>query len=165
MKLYLLRHGKAVERGTAGYSEEERPLTKEGSEELTQEAGGIKKLVPGFDAILASPFKRAYDTAVIVARAYGAEGGVKKLAALAPGGRFEDVITHLRKFPDWQRVLLTGHEPSLGSMAAALLSLKEGSVTLKKGGLGMLKFEPETFPRNPQLAWLLTPRILRLLKR
>ena len=165
MKLYLLRHGVAVARGTPGCRDEDRPLTKDGAEEMALEARGIRKLVLGFDAIVTSPLKRANDTAHIVAQAFGSGEKVKELAGLAPGGKISEIQTYIERFHSCQRVLLVGHEPHLGSLIAALLSVKQPPVELKKGGLCLVRMESGPLKNRPTIGWLLTPRMLRRLGR
>jgi phosphohistidine phosphatase SixA len=70
MNLYLLRHGIAVEPGTAGCElDSERPLTAKGKKRLRVTSQAMKKLELSFDLILSSPFLRAKQTAEIVAKA------------------------------------------------------------------------------------------------
>jgi len=68
MELYLLRHGLAVERGTTGFENDSaRPLTPKGRRQLRQIAAAMKRLNLRCDLILSSPFRRAKQTAEIVA--------------------------------------------------------------------------------------------------
>ena len=68
MKLYILRHGIAVEPGTPGYeTDADRPLTSEGERKMRQIAGAMEALELSFDLILSSPYLRARQTAEIVA--------------------------------------------------------------------------------------------------
>jgi phosphohistidine phosphatase len=68
MKLYLLRHGLAVDADEADLKDEDRPLTPEGREKTIQAARGMRRLEIGIDLILTSPLPRAMETAALTAR-------------------------------------------------------------------------------------------------
>ena len=69
MNIYLLRHGIAVERGTAGFNDDsQRPLTAEGRQKMQQIAKGIKIMGLSFDVVLSSPYIRAKETAAFVSK-------------------------------------------------------------------------------------------------
>lgn len=131
VQLFLLRHGVAEERSSR-WSELERPLTPEGMEKMRQEAKGIAGLDLGVDLILSSPLKRAMQTAEAVAQALRLpvvpfdplEAGA------SPGGILRALAPHAGK----TGILLVGHEPDLGELAAHLLGAAEGAVEFKRGG-------------------------------
>ncbi len=62
MKLYLMRHGLAIERGTFG-EDRERPLTSEGIKKTQRVVKQFHKLGLNFDLIVTSPLVRAQQTA------------------------------------------------------------------------------------------------------
>ena len=66
-ELYILRHGIAVEPGTPGIPDDERPLTPKGEKRMRQIARGLRKLDLKLDRIVTSPLPRARATAEIVA--------------------------------------------------------------------------------------------------
>ena len=66
MDLYLLRHAIAVDAGTGNFSEEERPLTKEGHEKMIAAVRGMKEANIKVEVLLSSPLKRAWQTAEVV---------------------------------------------------------------------------------------------------
>jgi len=66
MEIYVLRHGIAVERGTAGYKKDsDRPLTKEGEKKTNQFESAMLAMNLKFDLILSSHYMRARRTAQI----------------------------------------------------------------------------------------------------
>jgi hypothetical protein len=78
VNLFILRHGLAVERGTAGYAKDaDRPLTPKGERKLWQIAEAMEALKLSFDVILASPYLRARQTAELVAEGLGARKRVE----------------------------------------------------------------------------------------
>ena len=69
MNLYLLRHGIATEPEMAGFKpDSERSLTAKGKNRLRTAARAIVELNLSFDLILSSPFRRAKQTAEIIAK-------------------------------------------------------------------------------------------------
>jgi phosphohistidine phosphatase len=167
MNLYILRHAVAVEREEWKGSDEARPLTPEGRSRMEDIVAGMKLLVPKFDLILSSPLVRAWQSALVVAKAYGIKDS-KKLrdtAALIPTSRFEPLFAELEKCSE-KRVLLVGHQPHLGDLIAYLLA--DGfarSVPLKKGSLACIEIDPASPRSSCALQWLLTPRQLKLLSK
>ena len=161
MKLYILRHGIAVEPGSPGYENDaDRPLTPEGESKLRQIAKAIEALEISFDLILSSPFLRARQTAEIVAGVLKARKRMELCESLTPGGSSKKLVDQLKRFhPLPDRVLLVGHEPYLSGLISLLVSGREAlAVTMKKGGLCMLSIESLTHGRCATLEWLLTPK-------
>ena len=165
MNLYLLRHGLAVELGTAGLTRDsERPLTPKGRRKLRKIAAGMKALELEFDVIFSSPYVRARQTAEIVAEALHARKKVELTATLTPGGGHSKLIELINQSRGLEDVLLVGHEPHLSECISLLVSGKSGfSVTMKKGGLCKLAAESLGFGRCASLEWLLTPGQLALM--
>lgn len=167
MKLYLLRHGVAVEPGTTAYSDDsKRPLTPEGKEKMHQNAKGMKALDLSFDLILSSPYLRAKETAQIVAQIF--KIGNNKMAFtgnLIPPTPFEKLILEINtNFSGAENILLVGHEPHLSHFISFLLAGKSQlSITMKKGGLCQLSLQKLTGASCATLDWLLTPSQLRLI--
>jgi phosphohistidine phosphatase len=166
MNLYLLRHGIATEPEMAGYEpDSERPLTAKGKTRLQVAAKAMAKLDLSFDLILSSPYRRAKETAEIIAKHFKLR---KKLAFtddLTPAGNPRLLIQQLNEFrPEPENVLLVGHEPYLGKLIALLAAGNTSlEVDFKKGGLGKLETEFLLYGRCARLVWLLTPRQLELI--
>jgi phosphohistidine phosphatase len=166
MNLYLLRHGIAVEPGTAGYeSDSERPLTAKGKNRLRTVAKAMAELELSFDLILTSPFLRAKQTAEIIARCFKLEKKLVHSDDLTPGGDPRLLIQHLNRLrPEPENVLLVGHEPYLGKLVALLAAGNTSlDIDLKKGGLSKLDVEFLQYGRCARLVWLLTPRLMEMM--
>jgi phosphohistidine phosphatase len=163
MKLYIVRHAIATERGAAGLADEERPLTEEGIEKMRLNAAGIRRVGARPDLILSSPLVRARQTAAILADAFG-ERKVTVTPALSPSGTIEEVYAEIRRHSKCAALMLVGHQPSLGELAGALAwGSPEHCVELKKGGV--CSVELERLPPQPRgkLIFLLPPAVLRRL--
>jgi phosphohistidine phosphatase len=163
MKILLVRHGKAVPRGTPGIPDDARPLTKEGEESFRQASAGIARLVERPAGLLASPLPRAFRTAEILADAWG------KIAPLeAPalaGGSFVDVAELLEGCDSRATVALVGHEPHLSGLLARLLGADGGdTLPFRKGGAALVEL-PGPPSQGGSLVWFLPPKILKRLGR
>jgi phosphohistidine phosphatase len=164
-ELYIMRHGIAVMRGAAAFLDDtKRPLTPEGKQKTRAIASGLVRL--GFEAdwIVTSPLVRAVETAEIVGELLSSKPPLDFCDALRPGGSGEALIAFLAKRPKCRRVLVVGHEPDLGELAARLIGAgRNAHMQFKKGGCCLITFN-EFPPKSPgQLVWWLTPRILRKL--
>ena len=93
MRLIIVRHAIAVERGTPGIPDDERPLTPAGEKKFRQAARGLARIAPPPSRLLTSPLPRARRTAELAAKAWGAAAPEPK-QALA-GGDFDDLATLL----------------------------------------------------------------------
>jgi phosphohistidine phosphatase len=165
MELYFLRHGIAVEMGRRGFSDDSaRPLTARGRRQLRRNSAAIKRLGGKFDLILSSPLVRARQTAEIIARELKLKKRLKFSNALAPGGAARLLLRQLgREKPVPRKILFVGHEPDLGGLISLLATGgRELQLDFKKGGLCKLEAEKLRAGKCATLAWLLTPRQMKL---
>ena len=167
MNLFLLRHGVAMKRGDLDFADDElRPLTAGGRRQLRQTGAALRKLGPKFDLILSSPLVRARQTAEIVA----AELKLKKRLAFAdelkPGGSPKKLVEKIsRQHPAVKKTLLVGHEPDLSRLISLLVTGGPGLLLdFKKGGLAKLEIEELRAGKCAMLAWLLTPKQMKLMQ-
>jgi phosphohistidine phosphatase len=166
MKLYLLRHGLAVEPGTAGITRDsDRPLTPEGCRKLKAVTAAMQAMELSFEVILSSPFVRARQTAEIVAQAFEAEKRLQLAEELACGGNVRELLRRLAaSVPVPESVLLVGHEPDLSELVSMLCTGEPKlAVSFKKGGLCRLSVESLRHGRCATLDWLLTPKLMALM--
>jgi len=110
VRLYLVRHAKAA----PGDPDQLRPLTPEGREQARLLADRLADERP--DAIVTSPLLRARETADVLARACGLEAEPDE--RLAPGATSADARGAASG--RGERIVLVGHQPDLGRIAAAL---------------------------------------------
>lgn len=158
-ELLLLRHGIAEERGP-DRDEALRRLTPEGLRRCRQVVEQLGRLGLGADRLITSPLARARQTAEL-ALAAGLAPSLEENEALAPGG---EALALLRAELDpqatGQRLLLVGHEPDLGGLAAQLIGAAHGSIALKKAGLALLRSSETGAPGGWHLRLLIAPRQL-----
>ena len=163
MKILLVRHAKAVSRGTPGIPDDARPLTEEGEASFRQTAAGIARLVDRPDVLLSSPLPRALRTAEILAEAWG-KIAPREAPALA-GGSFADVAEMLAGFEGRDAVALVGHEPHLSSLLARLLGAEGGEpLAFRKGGAALVEL-PGAPSKGGSLVWFIPPKALKRLSR
>ncbi|MFO7543133.1 MAG: histidine phosphatase family protein [Thiobacillus sp.] len=125
MELILWRHAEAEDTSP----DLDRELTGLGRKQAARMASWINPRLPQDVRILVSPAARALQTAQSLGREYDVD------PALAPGAGAEDVLAAA----DWPNaahpVLVVGHQPTLGRVAAYLLAGQAGDVAIKKGGV------------------------------
>lgn len=125
MDLVLWRAAEADE----GSEDIERTLSAKGRRQSERIAAWLEQRLPARYAVLASPAKRAQQTA----RSLGIP--VKPEAALSPGASPARIL-EAAGWPDAKStVVVVGHQPDLGGVLAALLSGGAGRWTIRKGGL------------------------------
>jgi phosphohistidine phosphatase len=164
-ELYIMRHGLAAARQvTTVMDDAKRPLTVEGKQKMREIASGLVRAGMEADWIVSSPLVRAVETAEIVADALGSKPPLDCCEALSPGSAPEALITFLAKRPNRRHVLVVGHEPDLGELAARLVGAgRNAHMPFKKGGCCLITFS-EFPPKTPgRLVWWLTPRVMRKL--
>src|SRR5437764_11997767 len=121
MKLYILRHGDAVEGGDPRYKENERPLTPKGIQRTKQLAHVLSEMEVSFEYILTSPLQRAQETAEIVARGLKLPERLDTTDHLAPSGAMDKLVEEINMLrPVPETVLLVGHEPYLSGFISLL---------------------------------------------
>jgi phosphohistidine phosphatase len=164
MDLFILRHGIAVEPGTAGYDDASRPLTSEGKEKLKSIAIAMLKLELSFDLILSSPYTRARQTAEIVAHRLKLSDKIEFSRSLIPNGNFSDLLQTIKGHETVKSILLVGHEPFLSELISLLVfGEAHSAVVMKKAGLAKLRVPTLKPGRCALLVWLMTPKQMTLL--
>ena len=109
--------------------------------------------------ILTSPYKRAVETAELVANQLAYTEELLRTNTLLPGSSAEDVWDEIRIHKDAAEMLLVGHEPLLGQLAGYLLGAPSVLIDFKKGAF--IRIDMEEFSPQPRgvLRWFLTPKL------
>jgi phosphohistidine phosphatase len=166
MRLLVVRHAIAEDREAFARSHKDdstRPLTPDGRRKMERAALGLKELVPELDLLAASPYKRAFETAEIIAGAYRGLS-VERVPDLAPGAGVDRVVTWLAERHARGSVAVVGHEPDLGQLVCALLASTNGPfLELRKGAACLLELAGPVTRGAATLDWFLGPKHLRLL--
>jgi phosphohistidine phosphatase len=127
MNLILWRHAEAEDQAA---SDLVRQLTPRGIKQAQAAAKWLKSRLDDDAVFLVSPATRTIQTM----EAFGDRYRVVK--ELAPGGSAQAVLDAA----EWPRgvaetVVVVGHQPTLGRVAASLMTGHEAEWTLKKGGI------------------------------
>lgn len=167
----LMRHAKSDRDGAV--PDADRPLAARGREDAPRMGRLLKKagLVP--DAILASPARRAKETAELVAKAVGFRGAIAWEGTLyeASGSAW---LAALRRAPkDTATVLVVAHSPGIEEAIASLAGGPAGrrghggalAVRCATGAIARLELAVdgwgEVEPGCGALEWLAVPRLLK----
>lgn len=163
-RLYLVRHGIAVDHADSKGPDGSRPLTGKGRKRFARGARGFAKHAGKLDLILTSPLVRAVQTAEILASAI-AHREVAVIEELDPSygvsSLFEAVARRAGKA---RAVALVGHEPQLSSVLVALAHLpaaQAAQLDFKKGAivrLDMTRWPVSKSEASAQARWWLKPR-------
>ena len=161
MQIILFRHGPAGSRNSERWPNDAlRPLTVRGRERTRRAARGLGTLLARQPVILTSPFKRAKQTADLLAEELLVSSPVAE-PALEPGASQRALLQKLAKTKSDECVVLVGHEPDLGALAGRLLTGSAAVLPLKKAGACSIHFVGALEPAAGKLDWFLTPRVLR----
>jgi len=125
MDLILWRHADAAEGGR----DLDRKLTGKGQKQAVRMSEWLAKRLPSSYHVLTSPARRARETADALGVRY------KISDRLAPGAAPTDILEAAGWPSRKGAVIVVGHQPDLGRVAAVLLSGAEGDWSVKKGGL------------------------------
>ena len=128
MDLILWRHADAE----AGSRDLERKLTAKGRKQAARVGEWLTARLPAKYLVLASPARRARETADALGVRY------KIVERLAPGAAPGDIIEACGWPSHKGAVVVVGHQPDLGTLAAFLVSGAEAGWPVKKGGLWWL---------------------------
>lgn len=136
MNLILWRHADAenlpASLALSAQADLARELTDRGRKQAEKAAQWLRPRLPDDALILTSPAVRAVQTAQALSPT------PRIVRDLAPGA---NAVTLLGAI-DWpgtaQTIVLVGHQPALGQLAALLLSGQEAYWTIKKGGIWWL---------------------------
>lgn len=155
MDLILWRHAEA-EDGDADMSDMKRRLTARGEKQAHDMAKWLKPRLPKRIKLVVSPAVRAQQTAHALALPFEVEPKVAVGAATA------DLIV-ASGWPADQpgAVLLVGHQPALGRLAALLLSGSEADWSVKKGAVWWLTRRSREERDQTVLRAVMNPDLLR----
>jgi len=161
MELYLVRHAIAERRDRARWPDDaERPLAPDGAERFHAAARGVRALGISVDAVLASPYVRAWSTAEILAAEASWPAPVR-WPELEPEIDPAACLGSLRGRSE-SALALVGHQPQLGRLASLFLSGDPEGLDLevKKGAVICVSAD-ELEPGASRLRWSASPKLLR----
>jgi len=158
MHLYLLRHGIAEDIHPGG-DDAGRALTPEGRRKLRQVLETVRRARVDPGLILASPLKRARETAEVAQDVLRYKNKLLETKALVPNATPQTAWDEIRLHKSESSILAVGHNPLFAHLAAYLLGYENLRIDFKKGGI--LCVNLESFAMHPKgtLQWYLTPKL------
>jgi phosphohistidine phosphatase len=163
MILFLMRHADAGTPRGNPILDGKRGLVKEGKQQCMLMARLLSAVKAPVDVIVASPLKRAMQTAQLMGNELGYDDQVQVSPALGLNATFADFQRLLEKYADREGVLAVGHNPNLFQFLGRLVSgnggetIRESSIRMRKGAVARVDLERHP----PQLQWLIDPRAAR----
>ena len=162
MDLYVIRHAIAEE-AREDLPDTERELTRKGRRRFREVVRGLDTHGVELDRVLYSPWKRAAETAhllapIIADRRRDALVATDALTASPNQQLLDLVFAHSAA----GTVAVVGHEPWLSELISLLVFgdlLKQNAFSLKKGGLA--KLDGDATPGGMVLRSLVPPKLLR----
>jgi phosphohistidine phosphatase len=125
MELVLWRHAEAED----GMLDMQRKLTDKGRLQASRMGEWLKQRLPKNTRVLVSPSLRTQQTALALTHDF------ETLEALAPGASVRNIL-EAAGWPDGEgTVLIVGHQPTLGVVAAKLLANTDDCWAVKKGAV------------------------------
>lgn len=161
MLLYLLRHAEAANISP----DSERPLTAKGRQDVV-DLGKLlaRQGVRLPSTIWSSPYKRAQETASLLAEAARSGAGIVTRQGLTPEDAPAALLPALAEVDE--DLLIVGHNPHLSILAAHLLSGSHGEAIVQFRKCTLMRFErirfysEEIAPRWA-LDWFVPPKLFR----
>ena len=150
MELILWRHAEAA----PGNPDLARPLTERGRGQASLVARWLLPRLPRDLRVVVSPARRAQETARALARAF------ETVDSIAPGSDATAVL-EAAGWPDAkQAVLVVGHQPTLGEVAARLLEGKRAPAAMGTAAVWWLRSRDRRGRSEADLLLALEPEIL-----
>lgn len=150
MDLILWRHAEAA----PGEPDETRALTDKGQRQARKMAAWLNRHLPHNCRILASPAIRTMQTAQALGRKFDTH------AALFTDSTPENILAAV----DWphrtEPVLVIGHQPTLGQLAALMMSGKPQNWTIRKGSIFWIAQKPANEGGASYIKLVLEPELI-----
>ena len=157
MDLILWRHAEARD-AREGESDLERPLTPRGEKQAQRMADWLNRFLPETTRILVSPALRTRQTAEALGRKFRIVDG------LAPGAGVNPLLTATRWPESREPVLVVGHQPTLGQVAAYLMAgaatMDAPAWSVRKGAVWWLRHRDRDGQSEVVLVSVRTPEKL-----
>lgn len=150
MDLILWRHAEAE----PGGPDLARRLTAKGVKQSERIGTWLDGQLPHACRVLASPAERAQQTARALHRKF------RTLDELAPGAAVQEILAAVRWPEAHEPVVVVGHQPTLGMVAAFLMTGHEAPWAVRKGAVWWLSNRDREGDAEVVLRCVLAPEFL-----
>ncbi|MDH2918953.1 MAG: phosphohistidine phosphatase SixA [Sideroxydans sp.] len=150
MELILWRHAEAVDSAP----DMARELTPKGRLQAQKMAAFLQQHLPAETRILVSPATRTRQTVAALTDKFTI------VNSLAPNASAHAILQAARWPQNSEPVLIVGHQPTLGAVAALLLGSAENALSIKKGALWWFSRRERDDTAQTTLRLAITPEML-----
>lgn len=150
MELILWRHAQAED----GLPDLPRALTEKGQRQARQMAGFLRPRLPENTRILVSPATRAQQTARALTDDFITD------SRLAPDAQPQALLNAAGWPTAGGCVLIVGHQPTLGQLAALLLTGNAGELSIRKGAIWWFSRRARLTGNDTALRLVMPPDLL-----
>ena len=157
MELLLLRHGQAENHSPDG-GDFSRALVKKGVEQARHAARILRSASSLPDLVLCSPLVRARQTADAFTEEAAMPGAIVQ-SWLACGMAPETALEELVAYPDFERMMIVGHEPDFAHFIQYALGTVGEAIEVRKGSVTCLEISPPS--RRATLRFLLPHKLAK----
>lgn len=160
MLLYVIRHAIAVD-PTPDVPDAERHLTADGAKRMKRAVKGMRALGWRFDRVITSPWRRAWETAELLAPLAEDDAIPSDLLVQTPRA---ELLAMIAENAGGTTTAVVGHEPWLGELVAWLAfgDTRHGeALRIKKGSVAMLS--GTAVPGGMEIRGIVPPAVLRAL--
>ncbi len=158
MKIYLIRHGEAIDHETSSVkSDEYRFLTIKGRMITRKVAKHLKEELEAADKIFTSPLTRTVQTSEVIATSIKYKNDVEIANELRIGSSISKVFELIKLNSELNSIILVGHEPMMGMLVNSL-SNKKDFYNFKKSGVCLIDFDMKK--EAGTYKWFLNPKTL-----
>jgi phosphohistidine phosphatase len=123
LRIFLVRHGEADADPPEGLHDEARALTAKARSNVAAHFASLSERMGPVSLILTSPLVRTVQTAQILSSSVRHEGPLRVHRCLLPDMPVGAVEPVLKEYSD-ENLVLVGHQPTMGALAAHLLGLQ-----------------------------------------
>ncbi|MCH2555849.1 phosphohistidine phosphatase SixA [Alloalcanivorax sp. C16-1] len=152
MRVYLCRHGEAVAQAP---TDAERPLTERGRLEVMALWQDLRAEGVRMERLIASPYRRAQQTALCIARAFGGQEQ-EACGWLVPEARPQAFLDWLIQQPEQDNTVLVSHMPLVSLLTAAWIGEPTARPAFRVGTVAALDVEVAA-PGGARLLWMRGP--------
>lgn len=154
MRIYVIRHAHSELEGEGG--DFSRPLTERGKGQARSLGQALRAFEAKIRLILASPARRAVETAQLVADALEPAPKVMPLDVLYQG-QPKEILKALAPHAAQGDVALVGHAPTVETFSGLLVSSQGAKLNFSLSSVACVKFEGALAFGEGELRWLMSP--------